>query len=117
MRAHRCSTLVCDVHALAPDAAAIDALARLQLAARRVGLEVRLCHASKELCGLLELVGLSDVLRVEDSCHMKPLMIGQEGFLFFKRIMRTDYKPDLAQVCKLSQVACNCNMTYMDGIK
>jgi anti-anti-sigma regulatory factor len=56
---------VCDVHALAPDAAAIDALARLQLAARRVGLEVRLCHASKELCGLLELVGLSDVLRVE----------------------------------------------------
>ena len=65
MRAHRCSTLVCDVHALPPDAAAIDALARLQLAARRVGLEVRLCHASKELCGLLELVGLSDVLRVE----------------------------------------------------
>jgi ABC-type transporter Mla MlaB component len=65
MRAQRCSTLVCDVHALAPDAAAIDALARLQLAARRVGLEVRLCHASKELCGLLELVGLSDVLRVE----------------------------------------------------
>jgi ABC-type transporter Mla MlaB component len=65
MRAHRCSTLVCDVHALAPDASAIDALARLQLAARRVGLEVRLCHASKELCGLLELVGLSDVLRVE----------------------------------------------------
>jgi len=65
MRSHRCSTLVCDVHALAPDAAAIDALARLQLAARRVGLEVRLCRASKELCGLLELVGLSDVLRVE----------------------------------------------------
>ena len=65
MRACRPRPLVCDVHALAPDAAAVDALARLQLAARRVGLEVRLRHASTELCCLIEFVGLADVLRVE----------------------------------------------------
>jgi hypothetical protein len=59
------STIVCDVGALAPDAAAIDALARLQLAARRLGLEIRLSHASRELLGLLAFVGLSEVLRVE----------------------------------------------------
>ncbi len=65
MPAHRPSTIVCDVCALGPDAAAVDALARLQLAARRLGLEIRLRHASKELQVLLAFVGLSDVLRVE----------------------------------------------------
>jgi anti-anti-sigma regulatory factor len=65
MGAHRPSTLVCDVRALASDALAIDALARLQLAARRVGLEIRVCNASAELRGLVELVGLTEVLRVE----------------------------------------------------
>jgi hypothetical protein len=65
MGALRPRTLVCDVHALAPDAAAVDALARLQLAARRVGLEVRLRHASTELCCLIDFVGLGRVLRVE----------------------------------------------------
>jgi hypothetical protein len=67
MGALRPRTLVCDVHALAPDAAAVDALARLQLAARRVGLEVRLRHASTELCCLIDFVGLGGVLRVEPS--------------------------------------------------
>ena len=65
MAGPRPSTIVCDVGALAPDAAAIDALARLQLAARRLGLEIRLRHASNELLGLLAFVGLSEVLRVE----------------------------------------------------
>jgi hypothetical protein len=57
--------MVCDVGALAPDGAAVDALARLQLAARRIGLDLRLRHASSELQGLLAFVGLSDVLRIE----------------------------------------------------
>ena len=35
--------------ALAPDAVAVDALARLQLNVRRRGLEIRLRHASSEL--------------------------------------------------------------------
>jgi hypothetical protein len=65
MAGPRPRTIVCDVGALAPDAAAIDALARLQLAARRLGLEIRLSHASNELLGLLAFVGLSEVLRVE----------------------------------------------------
>ncbi len=59
-------TIVCDVRALAaPDVGAIDALARLQLAARRLGLELRLRHASAELLGLVELAGLSEALGVE----------------------------------------------------
>jgi hypothetical protein len=65
MGASRPRTLVCDVHALAPDAAAVDALARLQLAARRAGLEIRLRHASAELCCLIHFCGLAEVLRVE----------------------------------------------------
>lgn len=65
MAASRPSTIVCDVGALPPDAVVVDTLARLQLAARRLGLEIRLRHASGELQELLVLVGLRDVLRVE----------------------------------------------------
>ena len=65
MTAPRPSTIVCDVGALAPDAGAVDTLARLQLTARRLGLEIRLRHASSELQELLAFVGLRDVLRVE----------------------------------------------------
>ncbi len=55
--------VVCDVGALVnPDAAAIDALARLQLTARRSGGQVRLRNASSRLQELLFLMGLSDVL-------------------------------------------------------
>ena len=63
--APRPSTIVCDVGALAPDAAAVDALARLQLSARRLGHEILLRDASTELQELLEFVGLHDVLRIE----------------------------------------------------
>ena len=58
-------TIVCDVSALDPDALTIDALARLQLSSRRVGLEIRLRHASNELQELLVFVGLDEVLRLE----------------------------------------------------
>ena len=55
--------LVCDVAALVhPDAGAVDALARLQLAARRLGHRVLLLHASRELQDLLALMGLGEVL-------------------------------------------------------
>ena len=58
--------LVCDVAALEdPDAAAVDALARLQLDARRLGAEVRLRYPSRELLELLALFGLAGVLPVE----------------------------------------------------
>jgi anti-anti-sigma regulatory factor len=55
----------CDVRALRADAAAIEALARLQLAARRAGLEVCFCHASDELRRLVVVAGLAEVLTVE----------------------------------------------------
>jgi hypothetical protein len=58
-------TIICDVGAVAPDVHTIDALARLQLAARRLGMEVLLRHASRELQELVDFAGLRDVLRVE----------------------------------------------------
>lgn len=58
--------LVCDVAGLThPDAGTIEALARLQLTARRLGRRVRLRDPSRELRELLDLFGLTDVLRVE----------------------------------------------------
>jgi ABC-type transporter Mla MlaB component len=52
----------CDVRAVEPDAVAVDALARLQLAARRHGCQVRLRYASAELLELLAFMGLREVL-------------------------------------------------------
>lgn len=52
----------CDVRGVEPDAVTVDALARLQLSARRHGCTVRLRNASPELRGLIELMGLSAAL-------------------------------------------------------
>jgi ABC-type transporter Mla MlaB component len=52
----------CDVQGVEPDAVTVDALARLQLAARRAGCQVRLRGASAELLELVAFMGLSDVL-------------------------------------------------------
>jgi ABC-type transporter Mla MlaB component len=52
----------CDVRGIEPDAVAVDALARLQLAAQRHGCRVRLRHASRELRELVAFMGLTDVL-------------------------------------------------------
>ena len=52
----------CEVGSVDPDAVTIDALARLQLAARRRGCQIRLRHASAALLELLEFLGLADVL-------------------------------------------------------
>lgn len=52
----------CDVHGVEPDAVVVDALARLQLAARRHGCRVRLRNASPELRDLVRLMGLVEVL-------------------------------------------------------
>ncbi len=53
---------LCDVEGVEPDAVTVDALARLQLAARRTGCQVRLRNASAELLELVAFMGLSDVL-------------------------------------------------------
>jgi ABC-type transporter Mla MlaB component len=54
--------VVCDVTGVEADAVAIEALARLQLGARRHGCRVQLSGASPELCALIDLLGLTDVL-------------------------------------------------------
>ena len=61
-----------DVAALdRPDATTVEALARLQLAARRSGCRVRFRNACGELRDLLELMGLAEVLPCSDS-HLEP---------------------------------------------
>ena len=58
--------IVCDVRALRePDAHVVDALARLQVAARRSGVDVRFEGACRRLCDLVELMGLRGVLDLE----------------------------------------------------
>jgi hypothetical protein len=57
--------IACDASALAADVGSVDALARLDLHARRHGYELRLCEVTSELRALLELCGLGDVLRLE----------------------------------------------------
>jgi ABC-type transporter Mla MlaB component len=52
----------CDVSGIEPDAVTVEALARLQLAARRLGCQVRLANASAELRELIAYMGLADVL-------------------------------------------------------
>jgi hypothetical protein len=47
------------------DIRTVDALARLQLTARRLGWELRLRYPPRELVELIDLAGLTDVLRVE----------------------------------------------------
>jgi ABC-type transporter Mla MlaB component len=54
--------VVCEVRDVEPDAVTVDALARLQLAARRLGRQVRLRRASEELRELVVFMGLADVL-------------------------------------------------------
>lgn len=62
LREHGPGFVRCDVHGVQPDAVTVDALARLQLAARRLRCQVRLCNASRQLVELVALMGLEDVL-------------------------------------------------------
>ena len=55
--------VVCDLGMLdRTDAGTVDALARLQLTARRLDRQIRLRHAPRELQELLAVMGLRDVL-------------------------------------------------------
>ncbi|MEA2266940.1 MAG: hypothetical protein QOE27_2523 [Solirubrobacteraceae bacterium] len=56
--------VICDVREVAADGAALDALARLALAAHRRGRAVRLRGASPELLGLIAFAGLARPLGV-----------------------------------------------------
>ena len=67
------------------DLRTVEALARLQLVARRLGCELRVRHASADLCCLLELTGLSEVLglepRGEPEERKDPRRVEEEGEL------------------------------------
>jgi hypothetical protein len=66
LEAFDADSLVCDVGAIVePDAVTIDAIARLQLTARRLGRRIQLRDASGRLLELLAFVGLSEVLLSE----------------------------------------------------
>ena len=55
--------VICDVaRLLEPDAVTVEALARLQLTARRLGGEIRLFGACERLHELLELMGLGSIV-------------------------------------------------------
>jgi ABC-type transporter Mla MlaB component len=54
--------VLCDVRGVATDVVTVDALARLQLAARRRGCHVVLQHAPDDLRRLVAFMGLADVL-------------------------------------------------------
>jgi ABC-type transporter Mla MlaB component len=62
LRRSSADVVSCDVRGVEPDAVTVDALCRLQLAARRRGCKVRLLHASDELLALIEFMGLTEVL-------------------------------------------------------
>jgi anti-anti-sigma regulatory factor len=58
--------LICDVRAVAePDAATVDALARVQLLVKRLGREMRIRGVGDQLRELILFMGLDDVLVLE----------------------------------------------------
>jgi ABC-type transporter Mla MlaB component len=59
--------IVCDVRSIArPDAETMDAVARLQLTALRMGRRVRLLDAAGELKDLLDFSGLSGIVPCDE---------------------------------------------------
>ena len=62
LRASGADVAHCDVAGVPPDAVTVDALARLQLAARRFGCRIHLQNASHDLLDLVGFMGLRDVL-------------------------------------------------------
>jgi ABC-type transporter Mla MlaB component len=61
----------CDVTGVEADAVTVDALCRLQLAARRHACLVQLRNASPELCDLIAFMGLTEVL--PDESGLEPV--------------------------------------------
>jgi anti-anti-sigma regulatory factor len=58
--------LICDVHAVAePDAATVDALARVQVLVKRSGREMLVRGVDNQLRDLILFMGLDDVLLLE----------------------------------------------------
>jgi ABC-type transporter Mla MlaB component len=58
-------TVTCDATGAEVDLAVVNALARLHLAGRAAGCQVRVGPAGPALAALLDLVGLTDVLEID----------------------------------------------------
>ena len=72
--------VVCDVSSLGdPDAGTIDALARMQLTARRLGRRVQLRHACADLQDLVAFTGLGDVLPLYGTLRLETRRQPKEG--------------------------------------
>ena len=66
--------VVCDLGALTdPDLGTVDALARLQLAARRAGCWLQVRDACRDLQALLALVGLGEAVPCEARSGLEPV--------------------------------------------
>ena len=88
LTASAADVLVCDVGGLKePDVVAVDAVARLQLTARRLGSRICVRHASAELeellrfTGLAEICGLRGVLEWQAEEREDPLGVEEESEL------------------------------------
>jgi ABC-type transporter Mla MlaB component len=65
--------VLCDVSGLVdPDAATVEALARLRLTAIRLGGRMRLLHARRELRDLIGFMGLDDVVPCSEELPLEP---------------------------------------------
>lgn len=65
--------IYCDVGGvIAPDVAAVEALARLSLEFKRLGYQVRLLHVHRDLEDLIDLVGLCDAMPSSASSAVEP---------------------------------------------
>jgi ABC-type transporter Mla MlaB component len=73
VEAGQAEVVVCDLEGLAgPDVATLDALARLQLAAKRSGGRIRLQHACASLRALLAFTGLGEVVPLAAGSVVQP---------------------------------------------
>jgi ABC-type transporter Mla MlaB component len=62
LRESDATVAICDVAGVPVDAVTVDALARLQLVARRQNCRIQLCHTSAQLRELVAFMGLEQVL-------------------------------------------------------
>jgi anti-anti-sigma regulatory factor len=73
----RHGVVVCDVSAVAePDAVTVEALARMQLTARRIGCDLRIRGVDRRLRMLIAFVGLADALALGDQPYAGPAGAG-----------------------------------------
>jgi len=72
LRSSHAELILCDVGAVVdPDVAAVEALARLRVATRRLGRRMRVRNASEEFEALLAFMGLGDVLPARESLRLE----------------------------------------------